>query len=397
MPDSPLVNLPHEWLTSMPLERLALKLQGHPDGAWMVQQVEGWRTLSQKVPLWAQTEGIEYPPRLSLEQCSSQQAAQYKARVVERIASTERHALADLTGGLGIDFSFMAPLFETAHYVERNERLCQLARHNFGCLALRNAQVWHNEARTFLEQTASNFDLIFLDPARRNSAGQKTVRIEDCEPNVNELWPLLQSRTRHVILKLSPMLDVSQALAALPAVIEVHALALRGECKELLLVADTQCNVPSPADIAFHAVGDNHDFAFSLAEERDATALYADNVDRFLFEPHAAVMKLAPFNLLSKRFGLKKLHPNSHLYTAPTDCPDFPGRRFIVENSHGFSKAQLRQWQGRQANLAVRNFPETVATLRKKLKLREGGNHYAFATTLANGQHVIIDTLKADN
>ena len=200
------------------------------DKSFCLRQIEAWQTARTKLPRWAATDGILFPPRLNMEQCSSQLTAEYKARLVERLLPEERGSLTDLTGGFGVDFSFLAPLFRNAVYVERNSDLCEMAQHNLPLLGAGHARVECAQAEDFLDG-AGQQDLIFLDPARRDDAGRKVVALSDCSPDVAALSPALLSRSRVVMVKLSPMLDIGQALLSLHAVREVHTVSVDGECR----------------------------------------------------------------------------------------------------------------------------------------------------------------------
>ena len=378
------------------IARLALRLAGHPDAPFLLRQVEGWQRLSVKVPSWAAVDDLHYPHRLALEQCSGEVAARYKAELVKRLFPDGAESMADLTGGLGVDFSFVAPHFKRAAYVERQEELCNLAIHNFPLLGLHHALVHHTDGIEYLHQMQA-VDLLFLDPARRDAVGRKTVLLEDCEPNVVALLPLLQKKSKVCILKLSTMLDLHQALASLKCVTEVHVVGERGECKDLLLVLRSDCN-NTPMPTVIYCADDAHRFSFTAEAEAEATPCYTAVLEKYLYEPSATVLKAGAFKQIAVHFNLKKLHPNSHLYTSNTLHTDFPGRACTVERTCGFSKRELKDFCAgvTQANLTVRNFPATVADLRKRLKLREGGATYWFATTLSDDSHCLIACKKVD-
>lgn len=377
----------------MPLDKLALELasQKVPDARLILQQVEGWQRLRTKVPTWTDVEGIEFPPRLALEQCSGEAAARYKREVVERLFQEQTpRGMVDLTGGLGVDFSFIAPFFKEAIYVERQEELCQLAAHNFPLLGLKHAQVVHADGVEYLH-TMPPTDLIFIDPARRSQTGKKVVFIEDCEPDVCQLCHLLVSKARYVVVKLSTMLDITASVRSLDCVKEVHVVATGGECKDLLLVLDGKVhNADMPPTFFVNEGGSRLQFASD--DEQQAIAEHASNVETYLYEPGAAVMKAGAFKYVSQHFGLKKLHPNTHLYTSNSRVENFPGRCFKVEQTLGFNKKDLKllATYGKKANITVRNFPSTVEALRKKLHLKEGGDIFLFVTTIVDNQHVII-------
>lgn len=377
---------------------LALQARKYPqvDMAAAVVQIAGWQIAEKKVPLWAQTEGIRYPAHLSMEQCSSEITARYKASWLKG------DTMADLTGGLGVDCSFLAQNFQRVDYVERQEVLCELARHNFPLLGLPQVTVHEADGVDYLQQMEP-VDCLFLDPARRNSQGGKTVAIADCEPDVQKLEPLLVEKGRTVVVKLSPMLDIFSSLRELKYIRQIHVVAVNNECKELLVVLQKPEKSASEASgevwISCEQAVNNfltEPFVFTYAQEKEARCPLAEEVGNYLYEPGAALLKAGPYRLLGARFGLQKLHVNSHLYTSEA-LVDFPGRRFRVLEVSGFGKKELKQLlQGvDKANLTVRNFPASVAELRKKWKLKEGGDVYLFATTLEGDRHVFIKCVKA--
>lgn len=377
----------------MPIDKLALELssQHHPDAKYILQQVEGWQRLRSKVPTWTGIDDIEFPPRLALEQCSGEVAARYKACVVKRLFPKEGASMVDLTGGLGVDFSFIAPWFKKAVYVERQAELCRLAEHNFPLLGLPDAQIVNADGVNYLRQMPHPVDLIFIDPARRSETGKKVVLIEDCEPNVCELCSLLTENAKYVVVKLSTMLDITASVRSLACVSEVHVIASGGECKDLLLVLNKEVdNKQMPP--CFYVSEGECTIQFSAEEEQKAVATYARTLGNYLYEPGAAVMKAGAFKLMSQRYAVDKLHVNTHLYTSTELRDGFPGRTFEVLQCLGFNKKDLKQLAayGNKANLTVRNFQTSVAALRKKLKLKEGGNIFLFATTIADNQHVLI-------
>ena len=376
---------------------LALQADRYPlvDMAEAVVQIAGWQVAEKKVPLWAQTEGIVYPRHLSMEQCSSEVTARYKASLMRG------ESFADLTAGFGVDCSFLARNFSRVMYVERQEVLCELARHNFPLLGLHHIQVCQADGVEYLRQMEP-VDCLFLDPARRDSYGGKTVAISDCEPDVCALEPLLVEKGRSVWVKLSPMLDIGTALRELKYLCEIHIVAVNNECKELIVLLKKTSETLYQSDnevrlFCEQAVNNllTTPFSFTLSEERNATCTWADEVEDYLYEPGASLLKAGPYRLLSERYGVRKLQASSHLYTSHQEI-DFPGRRFRVLEVSDFGKKNLKRFlQGvEKANLTVRNFPTSVAELRKKLKLKEGGDLYLFATTLHSGQKVLIKAIK---
>lgn len=372
---------------------LALQAKKYPavDMAEAVVQIAGYQIAEKKVPLWAQTAGIRYPQHLSMEQCSSEVTARYKASLVSG------DTLTDLTAGWGVDCSFLARNFRCADYVERQETLCRIAAHNFPLLGLPHVRIHCADAVEYL-QSMEPVDCLFLDPARRDSHGGKTVAIAECEPDVCRLEPLLVEKGKTVMIKLSPMLDMASALRDLQYVRRIHVVSVNNECKELIILLrkapDEEETAEGEVIIGCEQVVNNsvhQHFQFTFSEEKSAGCPLAESVGNYLYEPGAALLKAGPYRLLATRYGVEKLHPNSHLYTS-SGLVDFPGRRFRVTAVSGFGKKDLKVLlEGvEKANLTVRNFPSSVAELRKKLKLKEGGDIYLFATTLASGEKVLI-------
>ena len=372
------------------VRQLALQATRYPmvDMRVAATQIEGRRLALAKLPTWARTDDIVYPVRLSMEQCSSELTARYKASLV----GGERFA--DLTGGFGIDCSYMADRFSATTYIERNEELCRIAKYNFALLG-KDIRVIHADSEEALA-TLTQHDWIFVDPARRDTAGRKVAALSDCEPDVCRLEKVLLEKAKRVMIKCSPMLDIAQALRELHSVSEVHVVSVNNECKELLFILES----PAPSEPIVHAVnfsnGDTQTFTYRAAEEATAQCTYTDTVRRYLYEPNSSLMKAGCFRLPATRWDLEKLHRNSHLYTSDILHCNFPGRVFEVKSTDGFSKNELKRLtaETKKANIAVRNFPERPEALRKRLKLADGGDDYLFATTLADERRVIIRCTK---
>lgn len=355
---------------------------------WELQQIEGLALARKKIPSWAETEGIQWPVRLSMEQCSSEQTARYKASLLKNIPSEERTLLVDATGGFGVDFAFMAPLFQKAVYIEQNAELCRLVQHNLSVLDQSQATCLEGQAeRLLMSQLPDDGHGVccFIDPARRDCHNRKMVGLKDCTPDVTAVVPELLARGVRVMLKLSPMLDVTAALRELPGEWAVYAVAVEGECKELLLFS--HASGIHAVNISRSGVSDFHPQADSAGK-----TAYARQLSRYLYEPSAAVLKVG----LQGALPGEKLSPQSHLFTSDEILQDFPGRSFKVERVSGFSKKDLKEMtEGlHQANLTVRGFPMSVAQLRKKLRLEEGGDVYLFAATMADRSHVLIKCSK---
>ena len=348
-------------------------------------QIEARQHLATKVPSWSGNPDLLFPPHLSIEQCSSETTARYKAGLLQG------DTLADLTGGLGIDSFFISQKFSKAVYVEQSSDLCALAQHNFEVLQ-RPITVCHANAEDYLENCPS-MDVIFLDPARRDQHGRKMISISDCTPNVVALQDLLLQKARRVMVKLSPMLDIAKALKELRHVKEVHVVAVANECKELLFIMEPDFDgLPSCTCVNLNTQQPTVTFKWDIPMSSKAGV---DALSKYLYEPNAAIMKAGCFGVLEERFQVRPLHPNSHLFTSDRLVGDFPGRIFEVEGWAPYNK-RVKQTllQGvDKASIAVRNFPLSVADLRKSLKINDGDTVYLFATTLINNEKIIIKTM----
>lgn len=309
--------------------------------------------------------------------------------------------LCDLTGGFGVDFSFMARGFERAVYVERQEALCKTARHNFHALGLEHVEVVNADGTEYLHQLA-HASVIFLDPARRNEQGGKTVLISDCTPDVLALEEELLEKAGAVVIKLSPMLDWHRAVDELnrmgEVVREVHIVSVHNECKELLLVLrkgnGTAANVPVDG-LRMFCVNDDSIVSYGLGEVSGLSQHIlpaAPAAGQYLYEPNASLMKAGCFALLTARYPLSALGQNTHLFVSDEDIAGFPGRKFEITAVSSFNKKELRRTLSGidRANLSIRNFPMSVADLRRRLKMKEGGETYLFAATDAHGSHLLF-------
>lgn len=354
-----------------------------------IVQIAGRQAAASKIPSWHATEGLWYPRHLSLEQCSSELTARYKASLIEG------DTLADLTGGFGIDCAFLSSRFREVAYVERQEELCHIAAHNFPLLGLHHITIHQADGVAYLQQISS-VDTIFIDPARRNEHGGKTVAISDCEPDVASLQELLLTKAHQVVIKLSPMLDLTLALRDMPHTCEAHIISVNNDCKELVLIVGREATT----SVTIHCVNltpkGNQCFRFNREQEQQAEGNYTAQLGSYLYEPNASILKAGAYRCLALIYKVKKLHPNSHLYTSDTLIDNFPGRTFRITATCSFNKKEMKESLSdvKQANITVRNFPASVAELRKRMKLTEGGDTYLFATTLANEQKVLIRGVK---
>uniref|UniRef100_A0AB33IQG3 DNA methyltransferase n=1 Tax=Prevotella sp. GTC17253 TaxID=3236793 RepID=A0AB33IQG3_9BACT len=381
------------------VRQLALQAARYPDVDMRLalDQIAGRQAARTKLPTWAATDDLLYPPHISMEQCSSEQTARYKARLAERLCPHPT-TLVDLTGGFGVDFSFMARPFERCTYVEQQPHLCEIARHNFALLGLAQAQVVCGNGVDYLTSMPA-VDIIFIDPARRDAHGAKTIAISDCTPDILEMASQLKPKSLYTIIKLSPMLDWHQAVAdmgrqSMP-VNEVHIVSVKNECKELLLVTEGEKTTHSPLRI--YCVNDDEGFSYDDEAVGNAPQrlLQGDIAPgNYLYEPHAAAMKCGCYGLLTARWDVAAIAPNSHLLVSDHLQTDFPGRRFRISAVTSMNKKSLKTALTGidQANIATRNFPLSAPELRKRLRLKDGGHHYIFATTDATGNHLILIT-----
>ena len=420
------------------------------DMPFALDQIRGRKMARIKLPRWASLEGIIYPPHISMEQCSSESTALYKAELAARLlglpassSGTEMKAeneieFVDLTGGFGVDFSYIAArLGVKSMYVERQAHLCEAAKENFGRLGLKNAivkngdgiEVLHSfhpkkkdvasaddslgitydQPRSLLK-TNLGLKIIFIDPARRDDAGNKVVSLKDCTPDVTVLQEEMLSKADYVIIKLSPMLDWHRAISELSHVREVHIISVNNECKELLLVlsarnmgemeaSSADGEVKHAGNLRIYCINDAQSFVCDeLDMESSQVKIAPSTLEEmlYLYEPNASLMKAGCFGVLSGRYDARMLSKNSHLFVSREPIAAFPGRSFRIIAVSSFNKKELKRHLSgiTKANIATRNFPLSVAELRKRLKLKDGGKTYIFATTLSDESHVLMITEK---
>lgn len=464
------------------------------DMPFALDQIRGRKMARVKLPRWASIDGIIYPPHISMEQCSSEQTALYKAELAARLLGlspsssengeekekesenvsnlhlseicefagkgavdsefakneatckkqqiltesaenvneikeephegdfSEETEFVDLTGGFGVDFSYIASrLGVNSMYVERQAHLCEAAKENFGRLGLKNAIVKNGDGIEVLHSFASKKEaaasdslgitedqsqslfktnlglkLIFIDPARRDDAGNKVVSLKDCTPDVTLLQEEMLSKADYVIIKLSPMLDWHRAVSELNCVQEVHIISVNNECKELLLVLSAR----NMGNLRIYCVNDAQSFVCDESDMETSSVKIAPSTleeMQYLYEPNASLMKAGCFGVLSGRYDARMLSKNSHLFVSMAPIEAFPGRSFRIIAISSFNKKELKRHLSgiTKANIATRNFPLSVAELRKRLKLKDGGEIYIFATTLSDESHVLVITEKA--
>ena len=383
------------------VRQLALQGTKNPevDLTFALEQIAGRHKAKTKLPSWAAIDGIVYPPHLSMEQCSSEQTARYKALIAGKGA-----LIVDLTAGFGVDMAFISQNYQKAVHVERQAPLCAISSQNYKLLGLNHIEVVCADGVDYLHQL-DHADLIFLDPARRDDHGARTYGIADCTPNVLELHDELLQKADRVMLKLSPMLDWRKAVEDLGHVNEVHIVSVDNECKELVVVLEVRGERSEVREYTVNCVNllsnaAREEFKFcptdisltSHLSPLTSTTHLSPLTSSFLFEPNASIMKAGCFAALEQRFGVHQLDKNSHLFVSDTDISDFPGRRFVIEKTTSMNKRELKAaFEGiDRANITVRNFPMSVAELRKRLKLKDGGDLYLFATTIAGNQHQLF-------
>ena len=416
------------------------------DMPFALDQIRGRKMARVKLPRWASLEGIIYPPHISMEQCSSESTALYKAELAARLLAlpvsssfSEEIGFVDLTGGFGVDFSYIAArLGVKSMYVERQAHLCEAAKENFGRLGLKNAIVKNGDGIEVLhsfhpkkKDAASDDDslgitydqprsllktnlglkIIFIDPARRDDAGNKVVSLKDCTPDVTVLQEEMLSKADYVIIKLSPMLDWHRAISELSHVREVHIISVNNECKELLLVlsarnmgdmeaSSADGEVKHAGNLRIYCVNDAQSFVCDELDMESSPVRIAPPVleeMQYLYEPNASLMKAGCFGALSDRYDARMLSKNSHLFVSREPIAAFPGRSFRIIAISSFNKKELKRHLSgiTKANIATRNFHLSVAELRKRLKLKDGGETYIFATSLSDESHVLLITEKA--
>lgn len=365
------------------------------DLSYALEQIAGRQKARTKLPSWASIDGIVYPPHLSMEQCSSESTARYKASIAGKGA-----LFVDLTAGFGVDMAFIAQGFQKAVHVERQPQLCAISSENYNVLGLNHIEVVCGDGVEYLH-TMNHADLLFIDPARRDEHGGRTYGIADCTPNVLEMLDEMLEKADRVMIKLSPMLDWRKAVADLGKVNDVHIISVDNECKELLLAVNSEergknSASPSLRVVCVNLLSDGNKECFEFdgyhASPSSSAFHFSPFDSRFLYEPNASIMKAGCFGLLEQRFGVMQLDKNSHLFVSDKEVIGFPGREFLIEKRTSMNKRELKAALADidKANITVRNFPMSVAELRKRLKLKEGGEVYIFATTIANEGHQLL-------
>ena len=364
--------------------KLALQKNPFAEVEWnlVLQQLAAKQKAKSKLPTWFKTHNIYYPSKISVEQTSSEKTAQYKASLISG------NNLIDLTGGFGVDDFYFSKTVAKVVHCEINSELSKIVKHNFEQLNVKNVDCFADDSSEVLQKLNQKFDWIYIDPSRRNDSKGKVFMLKDCLPNVPELLDFYFSFSDNIMIKTAPILDISAGISELKNIAEIHVVALENEVKELLFILKK--NHKSTIEIkTVNLLKDkNEAFQFQINSEAKKTNYAAPK--KYLFEPNAAIMKSGGFDAIATQFELEKLHQHSHLYTS-NELLDFPGRIFEIQNTLEYNKANMKSFlENQKANITTRNFPETVENIRKKWKIKDGGNLYCFFTTDMNNCKIVV-------
>ena len=370
--------------SGVPITKLALQKNPFPEIDWIVllNQIEAKSKAKDKLPTWFLTLNIIYPAKISIEQTSSEKTAAYKASLISG------NSLIDLTGGFGVDDYYFSKKIKNIAHCEINKDLSVLVKHNFKQLGIENCTFYADDSTTILKQIDQKWDWMYIDPSRRNDAKGKVFMLKDCLPNVPDLLHFYLEKTDSILIKTAPILDISAALSELKFVKTVHIIALENEVKELLFEIHNHYTGEITIKTANILKDKTETFEFILGDE--GVLAFYDLPQKYVYEPNSAIMKSGGFDEVSAFFTIHKLHKHSHLYTSE-NLIDFPGRRFKVEKVIPYSKNEMKtELSNQQANITTRNFPDTVENIRKKWKIKNGGNLYCFFTTDKNDSKIVL-------
>lgn len=365
------------------INNLALKKNPFPDyeWSWILNQIQAKQKAEKKLPTWFANDDVIFPSTLSIEQTSSETLAQFKSALI----SGEN--LIDLTGGFGVDDFYFAKRFKKVIHCEFQEDLSAIVQHNFKVLNVENIQTVSGDSISYLEKSTEKFDWIYIDPARRDDKKTKVFLLKDCTPNVVELHDLLFEKSDNILIKVAPLLDISSILNELKNVKTIYAIGLQNEVKELLIVLEKGF-IAQPELIAVNISNDGfiHQDTFSLNDAIDSQLSLPLN---YLYEPFSSYLKIGVYNHLAIKFKVQKLHKHSHLYTS-NELIDFPGRSFKIEQVIPYNKKEIKFLENTKCNITTRNFPLKVEEIRKKHKIKDGGDVYAFFTTDLNNDKMVV-------
>jgi THUMP domain-like len=352
----------------------------------VIEQIEAKAKCEKKLPTWFKSQSIYYPNKLNIEQTSSETTADYKASLMHG------KTIADITGGFGVDCYYFSKQFDSITHCEIDKNLSEIVAHNYKQLQISNIKTVHTDGLEYLEKTEDIFDWIYIDPSRRHDSKGKVFFLNDCLPNAPEHLELLFKRSKNIMIKTSPLLDITVGMGELQHVKTIHIVALNNEVKELLWILEDGFTGETTIKTINLKHGEDDYFEFQLKDEKSLESQYSQPLT-FLYEPNAAILKAGGFHSISEKLSVFKLHKHSHLYTSETLIP-FPGRCFKIENIIPYNKKELKQLGITKANITTRNFPETVEQIRKKLGIKDGGDVYLFFTTDVDGNKVVIISSK---
>lgn len=348
----------------------------------LVEQIEAKNKCKIKLPTWFNTENIYYPNKLNIEQTSSEVTAKYKSELING------NTLVDITGGLGVDAYYFSEKFKAVEHCDTNKELSHMAATNFNTLQASNITTHPIDGLDFLRETAVHLDWIYADPSRRHDSKGKVFFLEDCLPSIPDHLGFLFQKANNIMIKTSPLLDISNGISSLRHVRAIHCVAVNNEVKELLWILEKGFQDKITVHTINFGKHGNQVFSFKLDEEKRSQANYS-RPENYLYEPNAALLKVGAFQTLAQKLNLKKLHPNSHLYTSQTLKNTFPGRVFLIQSVQPYSKKNLKKFKNSKANITIRNFPDSVASIREKHRIAEGGESYLFFTTSQSGKIII--------
>lgn len=367
-----------------PVSNLALQKNPFPDTNWIeiLNQIAAKTKAKDKLPTFFKTENIIYPSKISVEQTSSEKTAQYKASIVNG------ENLIDLTGGFGVDDLYFSKVMKNVIHCEINEELSAIVKHNFETLQINTIQCEQGDSYEILKNTTRQFDWIYIDPSRRNDAKGKVFMLKDCLPNVPELLSFYFTKSDNILIKTAPILDISAGLLEVSNVKCIHIVAVDNEVKELLWEL-SKSFTGNPVLKTINITSEKtEEFSFELNSISNYPKYGFPK--KYLFEPNSAIMKSGGFNEIGIQFNLDKLHQHSHLYTSDNNI-DFPGRIFEIQESISYTKNDMKSFlENKKANITTRNFPDSVEQIRKKWKIKDGGNLYCFFTTNMNNDKIVL-------
>jgi len=355
----------------------------------IIEQIEAKKKCENKLPTWFSTQQIYFPNKLNIEQTSSEFTALYKSRLIKG------NSIIDLTGGFGVDSYYFSKQFKEVTHCELDKQLSTIVNHNFAVFNLKSVRTIHSDGIQYLRENHKTYDWIYVDPSRRHNSKGKVFFLKDCLPNVPEVIDLMFGYSNNIMIKTSPLLDLSIGINELKFVKEIYAVAVDNEVKELLWILELDYNAPIKINAINLKKSKNEYFTFNLNDETEAKAIYSEPLT-YLYEPNAAILKSGAFKSISEQLQVFKLHVNSHLYTYNT-LIDFPGRRFKIESVLPYSKQAIKAEAIKKANITTRNFPESISQLRKKFKIADGGNTYMFFTTNLNNEKIVLICSKLSN